>query len=72
MAREQVDSEQLQDCPHLEAQPLAACSVQKIHSSPQAIFHKTPKRQIRMAAAEHMLEVAAASPLLHGICCILQ
>jgi hypothetical protein len=25
-----------------------------------------------MAAAEHMLEVAAVTPPLHGICCMLQ
>ena len=42
----------------------AANSVREIHSSPQAIFHKTPNSQIRMAAAEQKHEVATAEPAL--------
>jgi hypothetical protein len=42
----------------------AANLVQEIHSPPQAIFHKTPNSQIRMAAAEQKREVEMAEPLL--------
>jgi hypothetical protein len=45
---------------------VAANSVQEIHSSPQAIFHKTPNSQIRMAAAEQNCEFAAEEPLFQG------
>jgi hypothetical protein len=49
-----------------ESSRVATNSVQEIHSSPQAIFHKTLNWQIRMAAAEQNCEFAAAEPLFRS------